>query len=110
MVKEVEERVVTEPPKIYLDCMIFKAYIELISKKCKIPDVNIFRISTVIASLFRLGDIEAVLVILLIEKYEWDEITGEFPSIFQNFKFHLFLLKKAKNSLKMHCDTDLTPF
>jgi hypothetical protein len=78
MVKEMNDRVVVqEPPKIYLDCMIFKAYIELISKKCKIQDVNIFRISTVIASLFRLGDIEAVLVILLIEKYDWEEISGK---------------------------------
>lgn len=78
MVKEMNERaLIQEPPKVYLDCMIFKAYIELISKKCKIKDVNIFRISTVIASLFRLGDIEAVLVILLIEKYDWEKISGK---------------------------------
>jgi hypothetical protein len=77
MVKEVEERVTAQPTKINLDCMIFKAYIELIQKKCNIPGVNIFKISTVIAKLFRLGDIEAVLVILLIEKYDWDEISGK---------------------------------
>lgn len=55
--------------KTYLDCMIFKAYIELLMQKCRIPNLNVFKLSNVIAELFRLGDIETVLLILLVERY-----------------------------------------
>ena len=87
MVKDVDRRRPTQPPKIYLDCMIFKAYIELVSSKCSYPNINIFQISTVIASLFRLGDIEAVLVILLIEKYDWGDVSGKFYTKLKIFEF-----------------------
>jgi len=82
MVKDPDDPNLLNPPKIYLDCMIFKAYIELLLRKCRIPNLNVFKLSNVIAELFRLGDIETVLLILLIERHNWDEVSGKALNIY----------------------------
>ena len=55
-------------PKILLNVMIFKKLVDLISEKINSEKIEPFTVGTIIASIFALGDLESMIVMLIIEK------------------------------------------
>jgi len=80
-------RRIQKESEIFLSCLIFKAYSETLSDLCENVKVNSFTISMIISSIFRLGDLETVLIILIMERSNWKEPSTVDDMFFGKRKF-----------------------
>ena len=55
--------------------MIFKSLVDTLASNCKSEGINTFTFCTIIASIFALGDLESTLVIMIVGKQNWDEMS-----------------------------------